>query len=774
MGLTDQNPTPKYSGVVTTVDPTTNTLQVALKTGTNAQIGVYDYPTAWRWPEVGEYVMVRKENGNWILDGWIPDPQSTAPNTYYTQNVGDAIINAPTGKISVIGSPDGSTDFEFDASSFDSAPNLYYARAGNTTAVTITATGSTLPISLISGNMTVSSNAVIIPESGLYDIAYDFRSDTTVTTLSYNQVYLMRNGGAMFVAPYDNSSVSSTNETWRTLTSTYLGVSLNAGDTISLQMVAPSGNMTIANSNGASAGGLFVRSVAGQGPIGPQGPTGPTGPIGPTGPGGIAGPQGPTGLQGPVGQNVMSAQLAGMSALTLTTANTVYQGSWNTSGSRIYATGGMSIASNGITVPVAGEYELHAQALFGPSVASSVTVALEYFLNGTAQTRFAYNLTQAAVTYVLANGSIILTLNAGDTVNLGFVCGAAGQVMYPSNDLTYWSLTAVGATAAVGATGPTGAQGPTGNTGATGPTGATGATGPAGPTGPTGLTGATGATGPTGATGATGPVGPAGPVGSTQSVTVTTNYTANVGDYVYVNGTGLTVTLPTGAADGSEVVVLGPLGCTVAASNITTLTGVAATSVPILASGAMTFVWSATQSAWTISTTGYRTASGDLSGSYPNPTVKAIAGFSGYATAAASQSWPAGTASVVPFGASTVVSGGMTFSAGKFTVPQAGWYHVSSRLLIWSPTNLNTSPVTYSAQRIDVAIAGPPVAADWLQYVVAQTSAVVATVDTTQQLSAGTQVYTTYDPNSTAGGPNTNYLYPAQAWCQMSINYIGT
>ena len=81
------------------------------------------------------------------------------------------------------------------------------------------------------------------------------------------------------------------------------------------------------------------------------------------------------------------------------------------------------------------------------------------------------------------------------------------------------SLGVVGPGGPSGSTGPTGATGPAGAPGAPGTAGATGArgpagdTGPAGPAGPSGPAGATGATGPAGATGATGPAGPDGPEG---------------------------------------------------------------------------------------------------------------------------------------------------------------------------------------------------------------------------------------------------------------------
>lgn len=66
-----------------------------------------------------------------------------------------------------------------------------------------------------------------------------------------------------------------------------------------------------------------------------------------------------------------------------------------------------------------------------------------------------------------------------------------------------------------GATGATGPQGPAGAAGAKGDTGLTGATGLTGPQGPAGSTGATGSQGPQGVAGATGATGPQGPAGAT-------------------------------------------------------------------------------------------------------------------------------------------------------------------------------------------------------------------------------------------------------------------
>lgn len=88
----------KYGAVVTTVDVSNKVIEVALKTGETRRMTLATYPAFFVWPQVGDQVMVRCENGQWNLDGFF-DTQGI----YQTVSPGDAVVASSTNTLHVVG-----------------------------------------------------------------------------------------------------------------------------------------------------------------------------------------------------------------------------------------------------------------------------------------------------------------------------------------------------------------------------------------------------------------------------------------------------------------------------------------------------------------------------------------------------------------------------------------------------------------------------------------------------------------------------------------------
>ena len=409
---------------------------------------------------------------------------------------------------------------------------------------------------------------------------------------------------------------------------------------------------------------LFAGNSA-TGPSGPAGPGGPTGPIGITGAGG--GATGPTGPSGFNGLNGITGNTGATGAIGVTgagatgpTGSTGIDGATGSIGATgIGVTG--STGAQGIQGVTGTTGDTGAQGLQGNTGVGLTGATGAQGLTGNTGATGSVGATGIGVTgNTGAQGIQGVTGSTGDTgpqglqgntgVGLTGATGATGANGATGNNGST-GATGVGITGATGSngtTGATGANGATGNNGSTGAigVGVTGATGSNGTTGATGANGVTGNNGSTGATGVgvTGATGSNGTTGATGANGVTGNNGSTGATGVGVTGatgsngtTGATgangVTGNNGSTGATGVGVTGATGSngTTGATGANGVTGTngttGATGVGITGATGNNGATGATG----IGTTGATgatgpngTAGGDLSGSYPSPTVVGI------------------------------------------------------------------------------------------------------------------------------------------------------
>lgn len=122
VGQTTQT-TQVYSASIVTSDPVSGTVEAVLP-GSLRQVTIQGTPVAFRWPVAGEVWRIININGSFYLDSPLPIQENSSTAAMSADNdemttinsiaPGDAVINSPTGKVWVLGSKDGSTDFFID------------------------------------------------------------------------------------------------------------------------------------------------------------------------------------------------------------------------------------------------------------------------------------------------------------------------------------------------------------------------------------------------------------------------------------------------------------------------------------------------------------------------------------------------------------------------------------------------------------------------------------------------------------------------------------
>ena len=233
---------------------------------------------------------------------------------------------------------------------------------------------------------------------------------------------------------------------------TAASVTQSGGENVVLTFTIPRGDTGATGATGVTGpqGVQGIQGVQGEqgmagatgatGATGPAGPTGATGPtgiagatgaIGPTGPAGATGATGAVGATGPTGATgVIGA--TGPTGATGTTDLNAYGGLYNTTPQTLnLAVGGTTqlplpsamplknvtnTPANSITVGTAGVYEINYYSNVSAALGTTVTMSVRR--NGTA-------IPQASISRVLSvgvgslyNGSIIISLNAGDVIDM--------------------------------------------------------------------------------------------------------------------------------------------------------------------------------------------------------------------------------------------------------------------------------------------------------------------------------------------------------------------
>src|SRR5687767_919603 len=90
---------------VVTCDPTTRRLEVVAKDAAVIQVAVTDIPTVFKWPNVGDQVVIVRKNGYWYLETGFVGPDEMQIEDMDVGDVrigGEKIIDSRGNRIVVI------------------------------------------------------------------------------------------------------------------------------------------------------------------------------------------------------------------------------------------------------------------------------------------------------------------------------------------------------------------------------------------------------------------------------------------------------------------------------------------------------------------------------------------------------------------------------------------------------------------------------------------------------------------------------------------------
>ncbi len=203
---------------------------------------------------------------------------------------------------------------------------------------------------------------------------------------------------------------------------TFASVTGSGGDNLVLTFTIPRGDTGPRGETGAT-GAQGIQGIQGiQGEMGATGSTGNTGPTGPMGVAGVTGPTGATGADGVTGPTgaTGAADLNAYGGLYNTTPQTLNLTVGGTTQLPLPSTMPLKNVAyspaNSITASTAGVYEVNYYTNVSAAIGTTVTMAVRR--NGTA-------IPQATVSRVLSvgvgsvySGSFIITLNAGDVIDM--------------------------------------------------------------------------------------------------------------------------------------------------------------------------------------------------------------------------------------------------------------------------------------------------------------------------------------------------------------------